>query len=115
MAILITSILLTLLQYIQAQFLPEPKDVTVIRSKFNKDVSISYKEVSSRFISRKIRLLTMKQVHICETTPGVRSWSGYVNLPPGILSDLGVENQTWCEISIPLSRCRCADGLIATL
>lgn len=29
-----------------AQFPPTPKDVTVIKSKFNPEISISYKEVS---------------------------------------------------------------------
>ena len=29
------------------------------------------------------------QPGICETTPGVKSYAGYVHLPPGILEDLG--------------------------
>lgn len=29
------------------------------------------------------------QNDICETTPGVRSFTGYVHLPPGALEDLG--------------------------
>ncbi|CAK3786377.1 Carboxypeptidase C (cathepsin A) [Lecanosticta acicola] len=61
-----------------AQFPPKPKDVTVVNSSLIEDAGISYKENS-----------------LCETTPGVRSWAGYVHLPPGILSNLGVKNQTW--------------------
>jgi hypothetical protein len=38
--------------------------------------------------------LTFCQNEICETTPGVRSFTGYVHLPPGSISDLG-ENQTY--------------------
>jgi carboxypeptidase C (cathepsin A) len=29
------------------------------------------------------------QPGICETTPGVKSYAGYVHLPPGILEDVG--------------------------
>lgn len=32
------------------------------------------------------------QNEICETTPGVKSFTGYVHLPPGSLSDLGENN-----------------------
>jgi hypothetical protein len=35
------------------------------------------------------------QSDICETTEGVRSYSGYVHLPAGSLADLGVQNQTY--------------------
>jgi carboxypeptidase C (cathepsin A) len=35
------------------------------------------------------------QNDLCETTPGVRSYSGYVHLPAGALADLGVQNQTY--------------------
>jgi carboxypeptidase C (cathepsin A) len=34
-------------------------------------------------------LLHVSQNDICETTPGVKSFSGYVHLPPGALEDLG--------------------------
>ncbi|KIV90011.1 hypothetical protein PV10_07361 [Exophiala mesophila] len=54
-----------------AQFPPTPENVTVLESKFGDGVSISYKET-----------------HVCETTPGVRSFAGYVHLPPGELSDV---------------------------
>jgi hypothetical protein len=35
------------------------------------------------------------QNDLCETTEGVRSYSGYVHLPAGALDDLGVRNQTY--------------------
>lgn len=54
-----------------AQFPTTPEDVTVLESKFGDGVTISYKEPG-----------------ICETTPGVKSYSGYVHLPPGTLADL---------------------------
>ncbi|KAL2043728.1 hypothetical protein N7G274_003247 [Stereocaulon virgatum] len=63
----------SLLRYASAQFPPTPNGVTTLKSKFNSDITISYKEPG-----------------ICETTPGVKSYSGYVHLPPGTLSDLGV-------------------------
>ncbi|PYH99849.1 lysosomal protective protein precursor [Aspergillus ellipticus CBS 707.79] len=53
-----------------AQFPPEPEGVTVIKSKLHENVTISFKEPG-----------------ICETTPGVRSYSGYVHLPPGFLDE----------------------------
>ncbi|KAK4460992.1 Alpha/Beta hydrolase protein [Cladorrhinum samala] len=53
-----------------AQFPPEREGVTVIESKFYENVTISFKEPG-----------------ICETTPGVRSYSGYVHLPPRFLED----------------------------
>lgn len=53
-----------------AQFPPKPSGITVIQSKFHENVTISFKEPL-----------------ICETTPGVKSYSGYVHLPPGFLDD----------------------------
>ncbi|KAI8630805.1 carboxypeptidase S1 [Xylariaceae sp. FL1651] len=55
-----------------AQFPPSPEGVTVLESKFGNGVTISYKEPG-----------------ICETTEGVKSYAGYINLPPGSLEDLG--------------------------
>lgn len=49
-----------------AQFPPEPVGVKVLQSRFGDGVTISYKEND-----------------LCETTPGVRSYSGHVYLPPG--------------------------------
>ncbi|KAL4747104.1 hypothetical protein BDW72DRAFT_22979 [Aspergillus terricola var. indicus] len=57
-------------------FPPTPEGVKVIHSKHQKGVTISYKEPE-----------------ICETTPGVKSYSGYVHLPPGTLNDLGLDQQ----------------------
>ncbi|KAI1338149.1 carboxypeptidase C [Xylariaceae sp. FL0016] len=54
----------------RAQFPPEPKGITLLKSRFHENVTISYKEPE-----------------ICETTPGVKSYSGYVHLPPGFLDD----------------------------
>ncbi|KAK3995523.1 Alpha/Beta hydrolase, partial [Cladorrhinum sp. PSN332] len=56
------------LHIVYAQFPPKREGITVIESKFHKNVSISFKEPG-----------------ICETTPGVKSYSGYVHLPPYFL------------------------------
>ncbi|OTA54958.1 serine carboxypeptidase [Hypoxylon sp. EC38] len=61
-----------LVPFSQAQFPPTPENVTVLDSRFGDGVTISYKEPG-----------------ICETTPGVKSYAGYVYLPPGSLADLG--------------------------
>ncbi|KAI0879868.1 serine carboxypeptidase [Annulohypoxylon maeteangense] len=61
-----------LIPVVQAQFPPTPEDVTVLKSRFGNGVTISYKEPG-----------------ICETTPGVKSYAGYVHLPPNSLEDLG--------------------------
>ncbi|KAI0397971.1 carboxypeptidase C [Xylariaceae sp. FL0594] len=55
---------------VEAQFPPRPEGITILKSRFHENVTISYKEPK-----------------ICETTPGVRSYSGYVHLPPGFLDD----------------------------
>ncbi|PWY64376.1 lysosomal protective protein precursor [Aspergillus eucalypticola CBS 122712] len=68
---MLTSLVLGgLLGLATAQFPPEPEGITVLKSKLHENVTISFKEPG-----------------ICETTPGVRSYSGYVHLPPGFLSD----------------------------
>ncbi|ORY17601.1 Alpha/Beta hydrolase protein [Clohesyomyces aquaticus] len=61
-----------------AQFPPTPEGLTVVQSQIEDGIRISYKEND-----------------LCETTPGVRSYSGYVHLPAGTLDDLGVRNQTY--------------------
>lgn len=63
-------ILSALLGLAYAQFPPKPEGVTLLKSKFHENVTISYKEPG-----------------ICETTPGVKSYSGYVHLPPGLLNE----------------------------
>ncbi|KAJ3553261.1 hypothetical protein NPX13_g10925 [Xylaria arbuscula] len=65
-----------------AQFPPTPEGVTVIESKFGNGVTISYKEVRDCFHSSE-------EPGLCETTEGVKSYAGYVHLPPGTLEDLG--------------------------
>jgi carboxypeptidase C (cathepsin A) len=40
-------------------------------------------------------MLTSLQSDLCESTEGVRSFSGYVHLPAKALADLGVKNQTY--------------------
>ncbi|KAI1499275.1 serine carboxypeptidase [Biscogniauxia marginata] len=72
-------VLTSLLGLTCAQFPPTPEGVTLLKSKFHENVTISYKEPG-----------------ICETTPGVRSYSGYVHLPPGFLDDgPGGESQNY--------------------
>ncbi|KAF1938259.1 alpha/beta-hydrolase [Clathrospora elynae] len=63
---------------VNAQFPPTPEGVTVLESQLEKGARISYKEND-----------------LCETTEGVRSFSGYVHLPVEALADLGVQNQTY--------------------
>lgn len=36
-------------------------------------------------------MVVLNQTSICETTPGVKSYAGYVHLPPGTLNDMGVD------------------------
>jgi hypothetical protein len=63
--------LLNLLSPASAQlFVPLPQDITEVLSKNYPGASITYKENA-----------------ICETTSGVRSWSGYVHLPSSLISD----------------------------
>ncbi|KAL9619884.1 MAG: hypothetical protein Q9160_005531 [Pyrenula sp. 1 TL-2023] len=59
------------LSLVGAQFPPEPQDLQILNSRFDDGVYISYKEPG-----------------ICETTPGVKSYSGHVHLPAGTLGDL---------------------------
>ncbi|POS75865.1 serine carboxypeptidase [Diaporthe helianthi] len=65
---------ISLLKPSLAQFPPTPEGVTVLNSKFDEDIKISYKELG-----------------ICETTEGVKSYAGYVHLPPGTLEGVGQE------------------------
>ena len=53
-----------------AQFPAEPTNVTIIKAQFG-NASISYKDTT-----------------ICETTPGVKGYAGYVHLPPNTLQDV---------------------------
>ncbi|PNS15507.1 Carboxypeptidase Y A [Sphaceloma murrayae] len=60
-----------------AQFPPPRTGFTEVESKYHAGVKISYKESS-----------------VCETTPGVKSYSGYVHLPPHSLNEKH-ENQSY--------------------
>ena len=67
----VVALLSGLLTTVSAQqFVPLPTDVTSVLSRNYPGASISYKENN-----------------ICETTEGVRSWSGYVHLPSSLVSD----------------------------
>jgi carboxypeptidase C (cathepsin A) len=74
-----------------AQFPSEPTGLTTLHSRFGDGVSISYKEVVNVLHHNTLHALSQLrlQTDICETTPGTRSFAGYVHLPPGALEDLG--------------------------
>ncbi|KAG8169263.1 hypothetical protein KVR01_000008 [Diaporthe batatas] len=61
-----------------AQFPPRPEGVTTLKSKLHENVTLSF-----------------KQPEICETTPGVKSYSGYVHLPERFLDDGSGELQDY--------------------
>ncbi|CZS87939.1 related to carboxypeptidase C (cathepsin A) [Rhynchosporium graminicola] len=61
-----------------ANFPPPLLGVKTLKSKYHEGVTISYKKPD-----------------LCETTPGVKSYSGYVHLPPGLLSDINGESQDY--------------------
>ncbi|KAJ5665072.1 uncharacterized protein N7477_007520 [Penicillium maclennaniae] len=68
---------LSLISIVAAQYFPPtPEGLKIVHSKHEEGVKISYKEPG-----------------ICETTPGVRSYSGYVHLPPGTLEDVNIEQK----------------------
>jgi hypothetical protein len=76
--LLLRAVLSSLLLFlgVGAQYFPPtPQGVQTLKSRFGNGVEISYKEPG-----------------ICETTPGVKSFSGYVHLPVGLLSDVQEEN-----------------------
>ncbi|KAI9147022.1 Carboxypeptidase S1 [Paramyrothecium foliicola] len=60
-----------LTSFVAAQFPSTPTDLTILASKLDQDVKISYKET-----------------RLCETTPGVRSFSGFVHLPHSSLYEM---------------------------
>ncbi|RDW63714.1 hypothetical protein BP6252_11259 [Coleophoma cylindrospora] len=66
-----TSLILAAAPVAIAQFPPTPEGVAILKSKFHENPGI------------------------CETTPGVKSYSGYVHLPPGLLSDIAGEDQPY--------------------
>ncbi|KAK2602378.1 hypothetical protein N8I77_008916 [Diaporthe amygdali] len=77
---LVTSLLAAaaaLARFSNAQFPPPREGIKTVRSKHHEGITISY-----------------KNPEICETTPGVKSYSGYVHLPPNSLNEKG-ENQNY--------------------
>lgn len=79
---------------VSAQFPPEPQGITYLQSKFHENVTISFKEVGLKpLVSLGLGgicfLLTrVTQPGLCETTPGVKSYAGYVHLPANFLDDM---------------------------
>lgn len=61
-----------------AQFPPPRTGITWVQSKHHPNITISYKEPQ-----------------ICETTPGVKSYSGYVHLPPHTINETGAAAQPY--------------------
>ena len=70
-----------------AQFPPPQEGLTEVKSRFDNGITIKYKEVLSPSPPPRNRKLSRSQPGICETTPGVRSYSGFISLPPGTLAD----------------------------
>ncbi|EQL03834.1 Peptidase S10, serine carboxypeptidase [Ophiocordyceps sinensis CO18] len=62
----------------QFPFPPQPEGLTILRSKFHPNVTISFKEPG-----------------ICETTPGVRSFAGHVHLPPHLVDNVDGGSQDY--------------------
>jgi len=84
------SFLLTSLFTAAATCAAVPIDIRSVRSVLDSRVSLSFKEVcgsttTPAYIPCKVlpedANLHAAKTHICETTPGVKSYSGYVNLP----------------------------------
>ena len=88
----LASFLLALTPFVRSQFPAEPEGITNLRSQFDNNITISYKEVLASLERRGYNIADTLQNDICETTPGVKSFSGYVHLPPGNLADLGEPN-----------------------
>ncbi|MCJ1386931.1 hypothetical protein MMC17_010060 [Xylographa soralifera] len=63
-------------------FPPTPEGITVLKSMFHDGVTISYKEVSMQHTP------DAEFPGICETTEGVKSYSGYIYLPPHAVDEL---------------------------
>ncbi|KAI3396410.1 hypothetical protein diail_12218 [Diaporthe ilicicola] len=77
---LVSSLLVaaaTIVQVSHAQFPPLREGIRTVRSKHHEGITISYKDPE-----------------LCETTPGVKSYSGYVHLPPNSLNEKG-ESQNY--------------------
>ncbi|KAJ0382564.1 hypothetical protein COL922a_012295 [Colletotrichum nupharicola] len=70
----VVAVATALIQSSLGQFPPTPEGVTVLKSKFDENITISYKEPN-----------------LCEETEGVKSYAGYIHLPPGTLEGVGQE------------------------
>jgi carboxypeptidase C (cathepsin A) len=66
-------VLLTSLRVCLGQYPPHPRRIRVLKSRLGSGLGLSYKETK-----------------LCETTPGVKSYSGYIHLPWNTLNDVGV-------------------------
>ena len=66
----ISSLVLCTVTPALSQFPPEPEGVKTLKSRFHPGIEISY-----------------KQPGICETTPNVKSYAGYVHLPANALNE----------------------------
>lgn len=64
---------------------------TKLQSKLQPSVDISFKEVEHS-ISHSGSPTSHYETHLCETTPGVKPYSGYVYLPSGVLGNVGNYN-----------------------
>ncbi|KAF2170191.1 hypothetical protein M409DRAFT_19794 [Zasmidium cellare ATCC 36951] len=60
-----------------AVFPPKPEGVTTLPSRFHEGVTVSYKPTTG----------------VCETTPGVRSFAGYIHLPSHALNETHEDNR----------------------
>ncbi|KAH0431460.1 carboxypeptidase s1 [Colletotrichum camelliae] len=70
----VVAVATALMQSSLAQLPPTPEGVAVLKSKFNENITISYKEPN-----------------LCEETEGVKSYAGFIHLPPGTLEGVGQE------------------------
>lgn len=92
---LVTAVPLLVATASARYFPPSPEGITVVKSNVTDGVYISYKEVSYPLI---LSLLTPQhcaeqydQPGICETTPGVKSYAGYIHLPPHSLGSVNLD------------------------
>ncbi|KAF2664858.1 putative carboxypeptidase S1 [Microthyrium microscopicum] len=86
-------LVLWLLNTVSAQYPPAPDGVTVLNSSVITGARIQYKEPG-----------------LCETTPGVKSYSGYIKLPAGSLQDTGVSQNYDINLFFWYFRARKAPG-----
>ena len=85
------SLLFSLCGLSLAQFPTAPTDTMVVTSELNPLVQLSYKQVSISMLYLWVVLTCISKTDLCETTPGVKSFSGYVHLPQSALTDLSVD------------------------